>query len=65
MGSVEKLCNGVCQRAYHRFYDSDGKNRMLIQILSSAVAFCFPLFDRLEYWGDIHTVCATSNGSEN
>lgn len=25
----------------------------------------FALFDRLEYWGDVCTVCETSDGTEN
>lgn len=29
LGSGQKFCNGVCEKAYHRFYDSDEKNRIL------------------------------------
>lgn len=41
VGSGQRLCNGVCEKAYQWFYDSDEKNRILIQILSSAFTFCF------------------------
>jgi len=41
VGSREKFCNGVCQKAYYRFYDSDEENRILILILSSAVTLLF------------------------